>query len=399
MDISNGGDGNTVQGNDIGTQAGGTGALGNHDAGVVVATDGNTVGGTTTAARNIIADNASNGVALDGSGNLVEGNYIGVDASGNTALGNQGDGVFVGGSNNTVGGSATGAGNVISGNTQNGVEIAGDAATNLVAGNMIGTDSSGTIALGNSLAGVAISSVGTPGNTVGGTTTAARNLISANKGAGVAISGGASADVVAGNYIGTDVTGSLALGNLGGGVAIAGASDNTIGGTTTTARNVISGNTGVGILVMSAVSFPASGNLIAGNYIGTDATGKLALGNTGDGVQLNGAASNTVGGTTPGALNVIAANGGNGVLVQNAAGNVISGNYIGTDFTGKIGVDAHGKTLGNTDDGIDLNGATSTTVGGLAAGSGNVLSNNGQSGIRARRGLGAALATTSSSAT
>ena len=104
-------------------------------------------------------------------------------------------------------------------------------------------------------------------------------------------------------------------------------------------RNVISGNSGVGILVASNGTFPPSGNLIAGNYIGTDATGKLALGNASDGVQLTGASSNTVGGTTIGAGNLISGNGTGTQPQISIAGtsqdNLVEGNLVGTDLTGR----------------------------------------------------------------
>ncbi len=159
---------------------------------------------------------------------------------------------------------------------------------NVVQGNYIGTDVTGTAALGN-YNGVAVYSAG---NTIGGTTAGAGNIISGNTGDGVLISGStASGNVVEGNYIGTDYTGSVALGNDAGNVVIAsdrtdnnggvviasGASGNTIGGDTAAARNIISGNIGDGIDITGS---GANGNTVVGNYIGTDAAGnKLALSN------------------------------------------------------------------------------------------------------------------------
>jgi parallel beta-helix repeat protein len=377
VDISGGGNGNTVQGNDIGTQSGGVGALGNHDVGVVITTSGNTLGGTTVAARNIIADNASNGVALDGSGNLVEGNFIGVLASGTATIGNQGDGVFVGGSSNTVGGTATGAGNLISGNTQNGVAISGGAANTLVQGNDIGTDASGTMALGNALDGVAISGAGTTGNTVGGTTSGSVNLISGNMGAGVDIFASASGNLVAGNFIGTDITGTKALGNSLSGVVINDASGNTVGGTTSGARNLISANVASGVLIESDGTGPASNNVIEGNDIGTDVHGTAALGNQVSGVSIQAASSNTVGGTSAGADNLISGNVASGVVLDltGATGNEVQGNDIGTDVTGKV-------ALGNKVDGVFiLNGASNNLIGGTVTGSRNIISGNGGRGV------------------
>src|SRR5262249_3397782 len=125
--------------------------------------------------------------------------------------------------------------------------------------------------------------------TIGGTAAGAGNLISGNFSYGVLIDGtwgGAVSNLVQGNLIGTDVTGLQGLGNGQDGVLINNASINTIGGTTPAARNVISDNAVPGNLVGSGIWVNGSnsvGNLIEGNYIGTDATGTRALGNYQDG--------------------------------------------------------------------------------------------------------------------
>src|SRR5207253_1174667 len=112
--------GNTVLGNYIGMQANGVVGQGNAHNGVVIDADGNTVGGTSTAARNVISGNSGDGVYIASNNNFVQGNYIGITASDATTGGsdNGGNGVHVvGGSGNTVGGTTAGAGNVISNNT------------------------------------------------------------------------------------------------------------------------------------------------------------------------------------------------------------------------------------------------------------------------------------------
>ncbi|MGD0205284.1 MAG: LamG-like jellyroll fold domain-containing protein [Dehalococcoidia bacterium] len=121
-------------------------------------------------------------------------------------------------------------------------------------------------------------------------------------GAGIELSGsGATGNVVQGNYIGTDVAGTADVGNSLAGLYIDGAPGNTIGGTAAGAGNVISGNT-TGVWILGS---GATGNLVQGNYIGTDVTGTAALGGPGHGVDIRGAPSNTIGGTTAAARNVI----------------------------------------------------------------------------------------------
>src|SRR5262249_41589540 len=170
--------------------------------------------------------------------------------------------------------------------------------------------------------------------------------------------------------------GRASLGNTSGGVSIgSGATANTVGGTVAGSANLISGNSGNGVYLGGPGT---SGNVVLGNFIGTDVNGTANLGNANDGVIiLNGATANTVGGTAAGSLNVISGNGdypahtGNGVEILFAAANVVLGNKIGTDVTGTA-------KLANVFDGVVLdNGATGNTIGGTAAGAGNLISGNG----------------------
>src|SRR5207253_7759602 len=127
---------------------------------------------------------------------------------------------------------------------------------------------------------------------------------------------------------------------------------NPIGGATPGAGNVVSGNGSVGVQVFG---LGATGNVIAGNLIGTDASGLQPLGNAQDGVFLNAASGNTVGGTEAGARNVISANGSVGVQVfAGASGNVIEGNFIGPDIQGR-------PRLGNTF-GLFINSAPGNVI-------------------------------------
>ena len=368
--------GNVVQGNYIGTDKDGGSDLGNGDRGVrIEGASGNTIGGTTQGARNLISGNDVDGVFIvNGTGNLVQGNYIGTDAAGITRLGNTNAGVSIhGGSDNLIGGTTAAASNVIAANGREGIYIGNGTASNRVLGNYIGTDQNGGTALGNGLPGIVLDN--SPGNTVGGAAPGAGNLISGNLNNGVSIYGaGATGNAVLGNRIGLSAAGA-ALGNGANGVTLAGgAARNTIGGTTVAARNVISGNLGGGVSIVDAAT---SANLVQGNYIGTNVSGTTALGNKGDGVIIiGGATGNTVGGTTAAARNVISNNGQAGVAVfQAATGNLVQGNYIGTDAAGTT-------ALGNGTYGVWIfGGASGNTVGGTVAGARNVIAASTYSGV------------------
>jgi Periplasmic copper-binding protein (NosD) len=299
---------NTVEGNSI---------TANNDNGVRIA-DGasqNTVGGVELLAANGISGNTNDGVLISDSGtsgNALEGNSI-------SANGGNGVRITSSASQNTVGGVKDGARNVISGNAKQGVAIQA-AAANLVQGNYVGTDPTGASAVPNGKDGISIFSAAT-GNLVGGTTLAARNVISGNTARGVTIGGdGTTGNLVQGNFVGTNAAGTAALANDTGIAVQRGASQNTVGGTHAGAGNVVSGNTSGGILLTDDGGTPpgsTSGNLIQGNLVGTDVNGTSAVPNGQFGVLFtDGPKSNTLGGTQAAARNTIAFNNGDGVRVQ-----------------------------------------------------------------------------------
>ena len=235
--------GNIVQANHVGTDITGTLALGN-GGGVNVESSANAIGGTAATERNIISGNTGEGLRIAGAAatnNVVQGNYIGTDASGTLPLGNGAGArgvVIIVGSDNLIGGTVAGAGNVISANGV-GIWIL-PSGGNTIQGNYIGTNATGTAPLGNSSEGIIIQQ--SPNNLVGGTSAAARNVISAN-GRGVTIQqGGTTGNRVQGNYIGTDATGTNPMGNRDVGVLLAAASGITIGGSAAGAGNVIAFN-------------------------------------------------------------------------------------------------------------------------------------------------------------
>ncbi len=210
---------------------------------------------------------------------------------------------------------------------------------NTIVGNFIGTNTTGNAALANGTSGVLV--VNSPNNTIGGTTTAARNLISGNNQYGVYVSGtNATGNLIQGNRIGTNLAGTAALGNGLSGVYLNQASNNTIGGSTTSARNLISGNGQFGVLINGT---SAASNLVQRNFIGTNAAGTTALGNGRDGVRIVSGTLNKIGGTSLG--NTIAFNGLSGVRVLNntATRNLIQGNSL-FDNVG-LGIDLNGDGL------------------------------------------------------
>jgi len=366
--------GNQVLGNLIGTDATGLLALGSMFNGILISeAPSNMIGGTVPAARNIISANNQSGVYITGAGafsNVVQGNFIGVDISGSHSLSNASDGVTLyGASSNLIGGAIAGAQNVISGNGHYGVYVGGANATaNLVQGNFLGTDAAGTNALKNRFSGVGVENVS--GNVIGGNTPLARNLMSGNGQSGIRLFNGAFDNVVQGNYIGTDITGARALSNALDGVTIELAHANTIGGTASAAGNVISGNFMFGIYITNTAS---PGNVVQGNLIGTDAAGHTALPNGESGIGIDRAPGNTIGGASAGAGNVISEN-YHGLYLENSTGNIIQGNYIGTGLSGN-------ESLGNFSVGLFLSGSGSNLIGGTTPGARNVFADNNDYGL------------------
>ena len=321
---------------------------------------------------NLISGNGIDGIILLGSTeDSIVGNAIGTDLSGNRAIGNGIDGVDADqdSSGVAVGGTALGESNIVSGNGSVGIALQLGSTGNQVLFNLIGTNIEGNAALGNGIAGVLISD--SPANIVG-----PGNVISGNgvvsSGAGIWIDGtGSSGNLVFANEVGTNIAGEDAIGNAVIGILIDDASGNTIGGSVAGTANVISGNTVIGVMIAGP---DASQNLVIGNLIGTDARGVRAVGNgsgtTGDGVYIDDAPGNSIGGASPTMANLISGNLHDGIQVfgPNSVGNLIQGNKVGTDIFGT-------HRLGNGDDGLVINGAPGTRI------VGNVLSANARNGI------------------
>src|SRR5438552_7256168 len=285
-------------------------------------------------------NNSAIAILKNGS-NIIEGNFIGTDIGGTVSKGVAlTEGISIDTANNVVGGTTAAARNLISGIAEGVIFTTyySDPATlNLVQGNFIGTDVTGTKQIANSHAGVSTRSApGSPNNTIGGATPGARNLISGNTTTGVDIVySGSPGTLVQGNFIGTDITGTKSLANSDG--VEVDAPNSTVGGTSTAARNLLSGNTFQGILIRDTLS---TGNLIQGNFIGTDVAGTAAVANGFYGVgMIFSATMNTIGGAVASARNIISGNTVAGIdvgatLRATTIQHLIQGNYMGTDFLG-----------------------------------------------------------------
>ena len=243
-------DNNTIVGNYIGLRPDGTGTQGvsgNASGGIEVAGDSNTIGGSTAAARNYVSGNDGNGITIFGQGNAVKGNVVGLDVSGNPVA-NSSDGIdvvpFVTDTANVIGGLGAGDGNVISGNSEDGLFLQSPFTAappgTIVQGNLIGTDPTGTTAIGNGLHGIETND--------GGFNQIDHNTISGNVGNGVYTTGfDSNHNTISNNKIGTNAAGTAAIPNGDNGVVFDDAS-----GTVT--DNVISGNPHMGIAIFAPES-------------------------------------------------------------------------------------------------------------------------------------------------
>jgi CSLREA domain-containing protein len=299
----------------------------------------------------------------------------------------------------------------------------------IVQGNYIGTDSSGSIALGNGAWGIGVgcnTGQNAPtGMVIGGSSPADRNVISGNGAGGIFLSSSAcmgnSQITVRGNIIGLNAAGTSALGNQGPGISLDRSAGSFIGGAGPGEGNIVSGNSAVGIelngsgehnvirgnkfgtdaagtaavpngasgIVVAGSDNDILGNLVSGNLgdgirligglndvqgnrIGLDAGGTNALGNAGKGILISGSI-NRIGGAAAGEGNIISANGADGILVDGSSIE-IKGNYIGTDSSGTL-------ARGNAADGIRIVGNGGVLIGGNTPTAGNLISANGLTGI------------------
>jgi CSLREA domain-containing protein len=356
-----------VAGNFIGTDATGLVAAGNQIAGVNVtngAVGNNQIGTAAPADRNLISGNVGGGIIINSlQSNPILGNYIGTTRTGIAALPNGATGVTIGTLGGTsmagpiIGGSTavagTGAGNVISGNGGFGIEVVANAGSlvgaGTIQGNLIGLGADGTTIVANALSGIDIFDTNLSAGgastispiTIGGSSVLDRNVISGNANNGVIVI--ATGTAIHNNFIGTDISGTVARPNVRPGVNLNGGGG--FGGSTVVLDNVISGNTnhGVRIAVTTAV--------LINNKIGTDVSGVNALGNNGFGVLVDSASAQI-------SNNTIANNANTGVqveiglsVVRNASDAFITANSITSN--GQLGINLNNGDLVTPNDAGD----------------------------------------------
>ncbi len=229
---------------------------------------------------------------------------------------------------------------------KNGVVLRGD--NNVVESCYIGTR--GTDKRGNGQAGILVDHG--RGNRIGGELAFTGNLISGNNGPGILVKGG-SGTFIQGNFIGVTALGTQALPNAVG-IELQNTTDVSVGGLSSGARNLISGNTGAGILIEGG-----SNNTVEVNVIGLDVNGTHALGN-GEGIRLENTRQNDIGAyseSTSFIGNIIAGNRGNGIHLIDAEETTIHNNTIGTDMAGiRVGNQGHGVLVEGDSSGSIIGG-------------------------------------------
>ncbi len=352
----------TLNGNFIGTSAGGETAVANGGDGVWL--DG---AGTTSLIGcrfsndpfvyyNVVSGNAGNGLHITSSNNVtVQGNFFGIDADNSVELANGADGILVDGSssNSQVGGVIP-LGNVAAGNRKNGIEVTGTA-TGFTTFNTFGGLLAFKTAVPNGNDGVLITATG--GNQLVRT-----NVLSGNANNGLEIGGNASGVTVDPNIIGLDTIGNATIPNGNDGVLIDGtANNNVVGGYNLSVipQNTFSGNKGYGV----AITGQAYANQIFNSFVGTGVFGAGSLANQLGGIYVGGSATNNlIGGVSTSesqpTRNLISGNGGYGVTLDAGSSNIsVIGNLIG--------LNAIGLSLPNATGPIFVNpGSTGDTIAG-----------------------------------
>ena len=372
--INGNSEGNLLCGNFIGTDASGKSAVGNGLDGVaIVGANNNSLIGCTFYQNpfvfyNVIAGNRGNGLRIQNAHNVaVQANFLGIGADNATSVPNGGDGLLVcGNSYNTQVGGVIPLGNVISGNTLNGIEVR-DTASGFISFNTFGGIAAfQEFASPNGQDGILITSTG-------GNNTVRTCIISGNNGNGIEIGGNASGVQITDTSVGTNTKIATDIPNQGTGIVISGtAHHNAIGGFQPSVEpNVfVSGNLEYGIAVVDQ----AYNNWIFHTTVGLGDLGSPSIPNGFGGVLLDRGTSGTwLGGSTPKFQNTIESNESAGLYIYYSRNNWVWGNAINDN--GVVGVYGYGTCTGttlksNTIEGngtgvtnnVDISSATGITV-------------------------------------
>jgi parallel beta-helix repeat protein len=378
--------GHTIRGNKVGVNAAGTAAVANNYIGLRVENCNNVIiGGATAGQGNTLSGNGEEGALLINCGNpSIKGNFIGTNSTGAAAIPNGRSGLHIQGATTpAIGGTAAGEPNVISGNSWDGIQLE-NATDATIQGNFIGTNATGTAAIGNGSNGIS-GYTNSTNNLIGGTAAAARNIISCNGVDGIHYDGITTACnnlLIKNNYIGTNASGAGAAATFGNGksgvVVLNNCLGLVIGGTMATERNIISGNGrlwgGVGNGTGIVINGGCTSAQITGNYIGLAVDGTTAMGNAENGIVVLSSNSVLIGGSTTTTQNIVSSNGYQGIVMQSCDLPVVIGNYCGTDITGTL-------ARGNGQSGVIFIFVTNGKIGRANANEGNILSNNSEEGI------------------
>lgn len=330
----------------IGTDITGMTAMGNQRNGILMEPSCSRIKiGGAGCEGNIISGNLLKGVAINtGDAIEVKGNYIGLNAIGTTAISNTTGGILALDSENIIiGGSLDSEKNIVSGNGQglsgNGIDL--DRTPNSsILGNYVGLDVTGNIGIGNAENGVSINA--SPGITIGGSGINEGNIISGHNFHAIVLNSQSDNAVVQGNKCGTNATGTTIIPNDDSGIIVINTSGTLIGGATDAHANQLCASASeYGIFIIAS-----SNTTIQGNFIGTDFTKTLSLGNFAGGIRVDfGSPKNIIGGPNQGEGNTIAYNQGAGVLVGSAADDevLISQNSIFCNVGKGINLNALGN--------------------------------------------------------